>query len=91
MATKDKSENTDLAGQIATDGTEVTDTAERRKVAKEMRPVFAEIARLSATLSIARTACYDGDATKAMNALDLLGDQVPSAVRLAALLAPSAE
>ena len=64
-------------------------TAERAKVAEGMRPVFSEIARLSATLSIARKACYDGDAVKAVRALGLLGKQLPLALETAELIAPS--
>lgn len=61
---------------------------DRVKIAQGMRPVYSEIARLSATLSIARTACYEGDPGKAAKALSLLGRQLPLAQEMADLLAP---
>lgn len=61
---------------------------ERRVVKKELRPAFSEIARLSATLGIARTACYDGVPEKVLEALELLEMQLPAAKKLAGLLVP---
>lgn len=91
MAKAQSNENTNVAGQIATDGSEVAETIERRKVDVKLRPVFAEVARLSATLGIARNACYEGNPNKALNALRLLVKQAPQAVELAELLAPTGE
>lgn len=61
----------------------------RPTVAQGMRPIFSEVARLSATLGIARTACYTGDPAKAVRALALLAKQLPLAQETAELLAPS--
>lgn len=63
----------------------------QRPIPKEMRPLFAEIGRLSSTLAIARNAMYDSDPAKARKALDLLSRQVPQAIEIAELLTPSVE
>lgn len=63
--------------------------AARPAVPIELRPLFGEIARLSATLGIARKACYAGDGARALKALRLLEKQLPIAIELAELLAPS--
>lgn len=75
-----------IAAATGGDGGETA--AERAKVAPGMRPIFSEVARLSATLGIARKACYDGDAVKAVKALSLLAKQLPLAQETAELLAP---
>lgn len=64
---------------------------ERAKVNKRMRPVFSEVARLSATLGIARQACYTGEPDKAVKALQLLVKQLSLALETAELLAPSSD
>lgn len=63
-------------------------TETRQAVSKEMRPLYMEIARLSSTLGIARKACYDNEPGKALEALELLGMQLPAAQKLAGILAP---
>lgn len=60
----------------------------RVTVDKGMRPLYSEIARLSATLGIARKCCYDGDPRKAREALLLLAMQLPAVMKLAEILAP---
>lgn len=60
----------------------------RLKMDKQFRPLASEIARLSATLGMARTACQTGDPGKVLKALALLGRQLPLAVETAELLAP---
>jgi hypothetical protein len=75
--------------EAVTDESANGDGATRPTVAKGMRPVFSEIARLSATLSVARTACYEGDTVKAVRALNLLARQLPLAQEMAELLAPA--
>lgn len=59
-----------------------------RKLDKSMRPLYQEIARLSSTLGIGRTACYDVDPGKVLEALQLLEMQLPAALKMAGILAP---
>lgn len=65
--------------------------AERAKVKKALRPAFSEIARLSATLGMARQACYTGEPDKIVRALSLLSRQLPLAQETASLLVPSSD
>ena len=85
--------NTEAPDDIKAAFAEATSTqdSDRPKVDKGMRPLFNEIARLSATLTLARSACYEGDPGKALRALQRLGRQVPDAVELAELIMPATE
>jgi len=65
------------------------DAATRPTVPQELRPLFNEVARLSATLGIARRSCYEGDGARATKALQLMEKQLPMALEMAALVAPS--
>ena len=64
---------------------------DKAKVTPGLRMLYNEIARLSATLGIARRACYTDDAVKAERALDLLSRQLPLAQEVASLLVPAVE
>jgi hypothetical protein len=89
MARAKTEDNVDVDAQTAASESANGDAATRPTVAKGMRPVFSEVARLSATLGVARTACYEGDEAKAVRALNLLAKQLPLAQEMAELLAPA--
>lgn len=89
MAGKTKGETVDIGADTAQDASVNGETAGRVTIAKGMRPIYGEVARLSATLGVARSACYEGDPAKAARALSLLAKQLPLAQEMAELIAPS--
>lgn len=74
--------STSVTASEATENSEDS-TGNKPKVDKVMRPLFSEIARLSATLGMARKACYDGNPSVAVKALSLLTRQVDMAMEIA--------
>lgn len=91
MAGKGKTDVDVTGAEGISDGAQQGENGERTKVSKEMRPMYSEIARLSATLGMARGACYTGDTAKALKALQLLARQLPLAIDMAEIMAPGAE
>lgn len=75
------------AGQAA--DPEAGGGTEKAKIADGMRPLYNEIARLSATLAQARQAAFNGDPARSVRALALLQEQTGMAVRFAELMVPA--
>lgn len=90
MAQSKRTEDADAAtaGETAT-AESTTTTNKQRPIPAGFRQMFSEVGRLSATLGVARTAVYDGDAAKIVKALKLLEKQLPLAVEAAELMVPS--
>ncbi len=74
-----------------TDAAEATTTTPRPQVDKALRPIYAEIARLSGTLGLARKACQEGNPQGVIDALDVLGMELPIAQKKASLFETRAE